>query len=88
MSLVINEESPLFKMNDFIYMKNKIEEDDDVQKGDAQRNTVAAHVRRYFIQNNINILIEVSNALFSFMLALTFMIGTYYDDMNPRDPQQ
>ena len=35
MSLVINEESPLFKMNDFIYMKNKIEEDDDVQKGDA-----------------------------------------------------
>ena len=43
--MVINEESPLFKMNDFIYMKNKIEEDDDVQKGDALRNTLAAHVR-------------------------------------------
>jgi len=30
----------------------------------------------------------VSNAVFSFMLALTFMIGTYYDDMNPLDPQE
>lgn len=86
MSLVVNEESPLFKMNDIIYMKNKIEEDDDVQKGDQMRNTLAAHVRRYFDQNRVNVFIEIANGIFSFMLALTFMIGTYYDDMNPRDP--
>lgn len=85
MSLVINEESPLFKNNDFIYMKNKIEEDDDVQKGDQMRNTLASHVRRYFHQNNIILLIEIANGVFSFLLALTFMIGTYYDEMNPRD---
>ena len=83
MSLVLNEDSPLFKNNDFIYMKNKIEEDDDVEK-DKMRNTLASYVRRYFIQNNINIFIEIANGIFSLALAFTFMIGTYYDEMNPK----
>lgn len=51
------------------------------------RNTLAAHVRRYFAQNNITIFIEIANGVFSFLLALTFMIGTYYDDRNPKDPK-
>jgi hypothetical protein len=38
--------------------------------------------------NRIDVMIEVCNALFSFLLALTFMIGTYYDDMNPYEPAE
>ena len=83
MSLVIHEDSPLFKNNDFIYMKNKIEEDDDVEK-DKMRNTMASYVRRYFMVNGINFFIEIANGIFSFALALTFMVGTYYDEMNPK----
>jgi len=64
-------------------MKRKIDENEDVQKADLNKNTIAARVRRYFEENQIDKYIDVINGIVSFMFSLTFMIGTYYNERDP-----
>jgi len=85
MQLVIDDENepPLFNMTNIAYMKRKIDENEDVQKADLNKNTIAARVRRYFEENQIDKYIDVINGIVSFMFSLTFMIGTYYNERDP-----
>jgi len=73
-------------MRDIAYMKRKIDEDEDMQKADVNKNTIASQVRRYFEANNIDNWIEITNGIFSFAFAVTFIIETYFNDRNPRTP--
>jgi len=80
MSLVISDESPLYKMADYNYTKRKIDEEEDVSNSEMNKTSLASLVQKKLAANKIDDLLELLNAIFSFMLALTFAIETYYHD--------
>lgn len=76
MSLVLglDDESPLFKMNEDIYSKRKIDEEDDIQKAETQKNTIATRLRLHMMVNHYDDMLEVFNGVNSFLLFFTFML--------------
>lgn len=47
MSLVIDEEAPLFNMADFTYTKRKIEEEEDIQNNELNKTSLASKFAKY-----------------------------------------
>ena len=81
-----DDESPLFKMNEDVYAKRKIDEEEDIQKADLQKNTIATRLRQYMIMYNYIDALEVFNAVNSFLLFFIFILQTY---QKPRlDPDE
>lgn len=74
MSLVISDEQPLFKMADFAYTKRKIEEEEDIQKAEQSKTSIASRVQKYMAANRIDDYLEVFNALVSFLMYTIFAI--------------
>ena len=76
MSLILglDDEPPLFKMNEDIYSKRKIDEEDDIQKAETQKNTIATRLRLHMMVNHYDDMLEVFNGVNSFLLFFTFML--------------
>ena len=49
MSILREEEPPLFKTSDFTYTKRKIEEDEDIKKSDIVKTSLAMRLTKYLI---------------------------------------
>lgn len=47
MSILRDEEPPLFKASDFAFTKRKIEEDEDTKKSDILKISIAMRLTRY-----------------------------------------
>lgn len=78
MSILKDEEPPLFKTADFTFTKRKIEEDDDIKKSETVKTSLAMRLTRYLVATKAEDLIEIINAFVSFWLAFFFAIDTYY----------
>jgi hypothetical protein len=76
-SLVLEENPPMFKMNNPLYAKRVIEEQEDIQKGEQDKKSLSSVIRNKLIQSQYDDVLEVYNVIISFTLFLTFCIGTY-----------
>ena len=76
-SLVLEENPPMFKMNNPLYAKRVIEEQEDIQKGEQDKKSLSSVIRNKLIQSQYDNVLEVYNVIISFTLFLTFCIGTY-----------
>lgn len=47
MSILKDEEPPLFKSSDFAFIKRKIEEDEDIKKSEILKTSIAMRLTRY-----------------------------------------
>lgn len=50
-SLVLEENAPMFKMNNPLYAKRVIEEQDDIQKGEQDKKSLSSVIRNKLIQS-------------------------------------
>ena len=82
MALVIDEEPPLFKMADLTYTNRKIEEEEDFQKKEMSKTSIAMRIQKYLGPNFFDFL-EIFNAVISFVLASFFAVNTYFN----KDPR-
>lgn len=83
MSLILNDESPLFRMADFTYTKRKIDEEEDVQKNEQSKNSWQHQfIKIYFTPNRLDYL-EICNGIMSFLMFVCYAIDSYYDDAHP-----
>jgi hypothetical protein len=76
-SLVLEENAPMFNMNNPLYAKRVIEEQEDIQKGEQDKKSLSSLIRNKLIQSQYDDVLEVYNVVISFTLFLTFCIGTY-----------
>lgn len=80
MSILKDEEPPLFKSSDFTFAKRKIEENENIKKSDNIKFSIPMKITRYLSrQKGINDMIEVVNALTSFTLVVLFAANNYHD---------
>ena len=78
MSLVLTEESPLYKMTDFNYTIMRIEDEEDSTNNDQHRASFASYLQKKFSQSRIDDKLEIANAAFSVAFAVGFAIESYY----------
>ena len=69
-------------MNNALYAKRVIEEQEDIQKGEQDKKSLSSIIRNALIRSNEGRLcyddyLEGYNVIISFTLFLTFCIGTY-----------
>lgn len=83
LTLVMNDEPPLYKMSEEANIQRKIEEEEDVQKEQQSKNSLSQRLRKYLQKHEIDDGIEIFNVFTSGLILVTFAIGTYYDDLNP-----
>lgn len=50
-SLILEENPPMFKMNNLLYAKRVIEEQDDIQKGEQDKKSLSSVIRNKLIQS-------------------------------------
>ena len=77
MSIIKDEEPPLFKTADANFTKLKIEEDEDLKKSEVIKTSIALRLTKYLVKNRIEDVIEFINAGLSFLIALFFALDTY-----------
>jgi hypothetical protein len=83
MSLVHNDEAQLFNMAHPTYAKRKIDEEEDLQNNEHSKKSFASFVSKWLRNNQIDDLLEIFNALISFMTYIIFALHTYYDEADP-----
>jgi len=83
MSLVIDDDQPLFKMADLAYSKRKIEESEDISKNQQSQTSIASRVLKQMSQTHIDDYLEIFNGIISFMFYVVYAIGTFCDKANP-----
>ena len=72
-------------MNDFLYTQRKIEEAEDIQKTETSKTSLAFKIRKTIHETKLEIIIEVLNALVSFLFSILFFVSLYWDTLNLRD---
>ena len=83
MSLVYNDEAPLFKMAYSTYAKRKIDEEEDLQNTEHSKKSFASLVQKWLRNNMIDDVLEIFNGFISVLMYITFAIHTYFDEANP-----
>lgn len=78
MSILEQEEPPLFKTASKQYVFMKIEEDEDSKITDQNKTSLAARLQKYLISTKLEDKIEILNAVLSFTLTLIYAISTYF----------
>ncbi len=87
-----DEDTTLFKTNDFNYIKRKIQENEDEEQIDVVRSTynaqgqlvhskqmsIPSKLAKYLSKTRTDDVIELFNAVLSFLLTLFFAVDTYY----------
>jgi len=81
MSLILNDEQPLFKMADFNYTKRKIDEDEDISNNADSKTSFASNLRKKLAEKKIDDALEIINFVLSFTMACTYAIETYYESI-------
>lgn len=84
MSLVIEEEPPLFKMADFSYTKRKIEEEEEVQKNEQYKSSLASKLQKIISNSKLDDYLEFLNAVISFLMACIFAVESNFHLNDPR----
>ena len=77
MSLIRDEEPPLFKTSDQNFTKRKIEEDQDIKKSEVIKTSIALRLTKYLVTTRTEDAVEFLNAGLSFILTLFFALDTY-----------
>jgi hypothetical protein len=77
MSILRDEEPPLFKTSDFTFTKRKIEEDEDIKKSDIVKTSISMRLTKYLVTTRTEDAIEIINAIASLTLTLFFAVDTY-----------
>jgi hypothetical protein len=85
MSLVYNDEAPLFKMAYATYAKRKIDEEEDLQNTEHSKKSFASFVQKWLRNNQIDDFLEIFNGFISILTYITFAIHTYYDEADPTE---
>ena len=84
-SIVIDDEQPLFKTAVDGYTRQKIEqEEDNINRAENSKPTLARVVRKWLQDNGWDDVIEIVNCVVSILMFLTFFVYTYYDGFNPK----
>jgi hypothetical protein len=81
MSLIVEDESPLYKMADFNYTIMRIEEEEDNANSEQHKTSFASQLQKKFAISGIDDVLELSNAVFSFFFAILFVMDTQYDNI-------
>ena len=63
------------------YTKRKIEEEEDKQNNEQSKTSFASKFQKTLSNSHIDDMLELLNAVLSFMLAITFSIETYYQSV-------
>ena len=85
-SIVIDDEQPLFKTAVDGYTRQKIEqEEDNINRAENSKPTLARVVRKWLVDNGWDDVIEIVNCVVSILMFLTFFVYTYYDGFNPKN---
>lgn len=77
MSILKDEEPPLFKTSDYTFTKRKIEEDENIKKSEIVKTSISMRITKYLATSRIEDVIEILNAICSFLLTLFFAVDTY-----------
>jgi hypothetical protein len=83
MSLVLNDETPLFKMSHGTYAKRKIEEEEDYQNNEHAKKSFASWLSKQMQHHKIDDVLEIFNVLVSILVYGAFIFGTYHDPACP-----
>ena len=87
MSLLIEEEPPLFKMADFSYTKRKIEEEEEVQKNEQYKSSLASKLQKFISNSKLDDYLEFLNAVISLLMACIFAVESNFHLNDPREEQ-
>ena len=77
MSILKDEEPPLFKTADFTFTKRKIEEDDDIKKSETVKTSLAMRLTKHLVTSRTEDAIEIINAIVSWTLTIFYAVDTY-----------
>ena len=83
MSLVLNDETPLFKMSHGTYAKRKIEEEEDFQNNEHAKKSFASWLSKQMTHHRIDDYLEIFNVVISLSVYAAFAFGTFHDPSCP-----
>ena len=88
-SLVVEDEAPLFVTTDDNYAQNKIEQEEDSRNNlENLKPTLTRVIRKYLQDRGIDDVIEILNGIASTLMFITFFIFTYFDKFDPKREMQ
>ena len=80
MSILEQEEPPLFKTANKNFVFLKIEEDEDSKITDQAKSSMAARLAKQLVVSKLEDKIEIANAVLSFALTFLFAISAQYEN--------